>query len=98
MTALRSPTPLDRADSKLNYTVRLMEQLVVATFVVDADCRVVIWNRACERLTGLQAGEVIGTRDQWRAFYLEPRPKRLHYSARRPHRAAGIYACGTGAI
>ena len=61
-------------DSQLNYTVRLMEQLVVATFVVDADCRVVIWNRACERLTGLKASEVIGTREQWRAFYTEPRP------------------------
>ncbi|MCZ7654894.1 MAG: PAS domain-containing protein [Rhodocyclaceae bacterium] len=51
-----------------------MEQLVVPTFVVDADCRVVIWNRACERLTGLKASEVIGTREQWRAFYTEPRP------------------------
>ncbi len=64
---------MDRTESQLNYTVRLMEQLVVATFVVDADCRVVIWNRACERLTGIQASEVIGSRDQWRAFYNEPR-------------------------
>ena len=47
-------------DSQLNYTVRLMEQLVVATFVVDADCRVVIWNRACERLTGLKRDDLIG--------------------------------------
>ncbi len=61
-------------EDSLSYTVRLMEQLVVATFVVDADCRVVIWNRACERLTGLRASEVIGTREQWRAFYTEPRP------------------------
>ena len=30
-------------EDSLSYTVRLMEQLVVATFVVDADCRVVIW-------------------------------------------------------
>ena len=74
MSALPSITPQDQGDSRLSYTVRLMEQLVVATFVVDADCRVVIWNRACERLTGLKASEVIGTRDQWRAFYTAPRP------------------------
>ncbi len=59
---------------KLNFSVRLMEQLVVPTFVVDAACRVIIWNQACERLTGLKASEVVGTQEQWRAFYTEPRP------------------------
>ncbi len=28
-----------------------------------------IWNRACERLTGLSASEVIGTSQHWRGFY-----------------------------
>ena len=74
MKALQPIAPPDQPDSLLNYTVRLMEQLVVATFVVDADCRVVIWNRACERLTGIPADAVIGTKAQWRAFYTEPRP------------------------
>ena len=67
-------TPQVQKEDRLSYTVRLMEQLVVPTFVVDADCRVVIWNRACERLTGLKASDVIGTKEQWRAFYTEPRP------------------------
>jgi diguanylate cyclase (GGDEF)-like protein len=35
---------------------------------------VLIWNRACERLTGIRASEVIGTRDHWRGFYDVPRP------------------------
>lgn len=60
--------------SQLDLSVRLMEHLVVPTFVIDADCRVIIWNRACERLTGVRASEVIGTREHWRAFYDEPRP------------------------
>jgi diguanylate cyclase (GGDEF)-like protein len=51
-----------------------MEHLVVPTFVLDAECRVIIWNRACERLTGLKAEEVIGTREHWRGFYDTPRP------------------------
>ena len=61
-------------DSELDLSVRLMEHLVVPTFVLDADCRVIIWNRACERLTGVKAADVIGTRDHWRGFYSAPRP------------------------
>jgi diguanylate cyclase (GGDEF)-like protein len=30
---------------------------------------VVVWNRACERLTGISAVEVLGTRNHWQAFY-----------------------------
>jgi diguanylate cyclase (GGDEF)-like protein/PAS domain S-box-containing protein len=52
-----------------SYAVRLMQHLVVPTFVIDPDRRVVIWNRACERLTGVAAEDVIGTSEHWRAFY-----------------------------
>jgi diguanylate cyclase (GGDEF)-like protein/PAS domain S-box-containing protein len=50
-----------------------MEHLVVPTFVLDPDGRVMIWNKACERLTQVAADEVVGTRDHWSAFYEEPR-------------------------
>lgn len=60
--------------AELDFSVRLMEHLVVPTFVLDAECRVIIWNRACERLTGVPAAELIGSREHWRAFYDEPRP------------------------
>ncbi len=59
---------------ELDFSIRLMEHLVVPTFVIDPDCRVIIWNKACERLTGIQAGEVLGTREHWRGFYDTPRP------------------------
>jgi len=55
------------------FAVRLMQHLVVPTFVLDADGRVIIWNKACERLTGLKAEQVIGSKDHWQAFYAEPR-------------------------
>ena len=51
------------------YAVRLMQHLVVPTFVIDPRRRVIIWNRACERLTGVSASEVLGTNEHWRAFY-----------------------------
>lgn len=55
------------------FAVRLMQHLIVPTFVLNADGDVIIWNNACERLTGVMAEEVIGTKNHWRAFYEEPR-------------------------
>ncbi len=55
------------------YAVRLLQHLVVPTFVIDAQRRVVVWNRACERLTGVSAAEVLGTNKHWQAFYEKPR-------------------------
>lgn len=60
------------ADQSL--AIRLMEHLVVPTFVLDASGTVLIWNKACERLTGVPASEVVGTNTHWAAFYTEPRP------------------------
>ena len=56
------------------FATRLMETLAVPTFVLDTGCRVMIWNKACERLTGVAAGDVLGTRDHWRSFHQSPRP------------------------
>ena len=41
----------------------------VATFVLDQQCRVTHWNRACEALTGISMQEMLGRDDVWRAFY-----------------------------
>lgn len=41
----------------------------VATFVLDANCRITHWNRACEALTNTRAQEVLGRDEAWRAFY-----------------------------
>src|SRR5437016_1765670 len=68
------PTKARRgADAANQYAARLLQHLVVPTFVIDADRRVVVWNRACERLTGVSAIEVLGTRNHWQAFYEENR-------------------------
>ena len=61
------------ADVAHAYAVQLLQHLVVPTFVIDPKRRVVIWNRACERLTGVAASEVLGTSLHWRAFYAERR-------------------------
>ena len=56
------------------FAISLMEHLVVATYVIDVHSRVIIWNKACERLTGVSAEDVMGTIDYWRAFYDERSP------------------------
>lgn len=61
-------------DQERAFANKLLQMLAVPAFVLDNDCRVVIWNSACERLTGVAAEEVIGTRDHWRSFYQEARP------------------------
>jgi diguanylate cyclase (GGDEF)-like protein len=56
------------------FAHQLMEMLAIPIFVLDTGSRVMIWNRACERLTGVPASEVVGTRDHWRSFFDEQRP------------------------
>jgi diguanylate cyclase (GGDEF)-like protein len=56
------------------FAVDLLENAAAPIFVLDAEHRVLIWNRACAELTGLSAAAVKGTNQQWRAFYDQPRP------------------------
>jgi len=64
---------ISRNNAELTFAVSLMEHMVIPTFVLDAQCKVLIWNLACERLTGMPASELIGTSEHWRAFYNKPR-------------------------
>lgn len=61
-------------DHERAFANKLLEMLAIPAFVLDTHCRVLIWNRACERLTGVAAREVIGTGDHWRCFYDHQRP------------------------
>lgn len=56
-----------------SFATKLMEELIVPTFVLDATGTIIIWNKALERLTGLAADDMIGTQEHWRGFYETPR-------------------------
>ena len=56
------------------HAARIVDEMAVATFVLDRDGRVALWNEACARLTGLEAAKVIGAKDHWQGFYLAARP------------------------
>jgi PAS domain S-box-containing protein len=53
---------------------RVIQSSPIPTFVIGKDHRVLYWNRALEELSGINADKVIGTAEQWRAFYREKRP------------------------
>ncbi len=53
---------------------QILHRISVPTFVVDMKHVITHWNKAVENLTGFSAGEMIGTRNQWRPLYPSPRP------------------------
>jgi len=52
----------------------LIDQHITPTFVLNSHGEVVVWNQACEALTGVKAAEVLGTKSHWRGFYAQARP------------------------
>ncbi|OXT02444.1 hypothetical protein B7H23_05985 [Notoacmeibacter marinus] len=70
-----------------------LQRMAVPTFVLDADGRVVLWNQACEKLTGIAAGDVVGTTEHWKGFYKEERPCLADLAfGRNPELVANLYA------
>lgn len=53
---------------------QILDNCPVPTFVLNADHVVTHWNKGCEQIMGIAAKEIIGTQDQWKAFYEVPRP------------------------
>lgn len=68
--------------NKMELAMRSQEQFLrqvinrqsVATFIIDAEHRVIYWNHACETLTGLDAQDMVGKAEAWRGFYPAARP------------------------
>jgi len=46
----------------------------IPSFVINKQHKVTYWNTAIESLTGIKRQDIIGTDEQWRAFYAEKRP------------------------
>ena len=60
--------------AQMDCVERLIQSCAVPTFVIDNRHRIILWNRACEALTGVKAAEVIGTADLGKVFYGFERP------------------------
>lgn len=60
--------------NKMDFAENLILNSTTPTFVINFDHQVLIWNRAMEELTGIKSEEMVGTDEQWRAFYPSARP------------------------
>jgi len=53
---------------------RILDGTPVPLFVIDRRHAVTHWNAAMETLTGIKKGDIIGTDNQWQAFYPQKSP------------------------
>ena len=70
----------DLAASQRNLETRelslnaILEESPISQFVIDRNHKILYWNHALAVYSGIKADEVVGTDQQWRAFYSEKRP------------------------
>ena len=64
----------DELFQKHSSISQVIKDLAVPAFVLGKDHAVIHWNKACENLTGIAAGDMVGSKDAWKAFYHEARP------------------------
>jgi PAS domain S-box-containing protein len=68
---------IEMALSKHEMGQRLKEVIngsPIPQFFIDNDHRVVYWNKALEKYSGIKAEVIVGTDQHWRVFYSEKRP------------------------
>jgi PAS domain S-box-containing protein len=64
----------DRLENIEILLAGISQECPIPQLIIDKSHRVIFWNQALEAYTGIDAKSIIGTRDQWRAFYDHPRP------------------------
>lgn len=68
---LSNENPLEQQENLLEA---VFNRITLPTFVLDNNHNIIFWNKALEQLTNKNQKEMIGTRNQWIAFYATERP------------------------
>lgn len=78
LAVVRDITDRKKAERDLKESEARLQAIIDGTpalqFVIDKDHRVVSWNKAMEKYSGIAASSVIGTKNHWRGFFIEQRP------------------------
>ncbi|HJV34889.1 PAS domain S-box protein, partial [Geomonas sp.] len=75
------------------FELSLLQHSSLPTFVLGADHRILHWNRACERITGVTAAELVGTAGHGRAFFGHDRPTLADLVIDGGTKIASFYPC-----
>jgi len=71
-------TERKQAEEALRNSEKRLAQAVggnsIPTIIIDNNHTITHWNKACEKLTGISAAEMVGAKKTWSAFYAEERP------------------------
>jgi len=51
------------------FSENLVKCSAIPTFVIDSNHKLLVWNQACEELTGIKSTDILGTDGQMDAFY-----------------------------
>ena len=74
----RDITDIVQAEKSLKENEGRLDTIIqgspIPQFIIDKNHRVIKWNEALEKFSGIKADEIIGTNRQWQAFYPEECP------------------------
>lgn len=69
---------VDRIKEELVSTKNLLANIIdgnpIPTFILNKDHEVIYWNQTLEKISGIKAADIVGTKEAWRAFYDKKRP------------------------
>lgn len=78
MSIIRDITDRKRVEEEIKeqweFSRSLIQNSTIPTFVLDSQHNIIIWNIALEKLSGMKAANLLGTKNHWQAFYDHERP------------------------
>ncbi len=60
---------LEKLAQQKEFSENLVKCSAIPTFVIDSNHKLLVWNLACEELTGIKSTDILGTDGQMDAFY-----------------------------
>lgn len=76
--AARDITELKKVEKELSFSESRLKHILegspIPKFVINKEHEIIHWNKALEGISNISSNEVIGTRNQWKAFYDKERP------------------------
>ncbi|MDD4127115.1 MAG: PAS domain S-box protein [Methanomicrobium sp.] len=65
---------LNGSDNCETMLKSIFQSMPIPQFVIDKNHIIISWNKALEKYSGIKADDIIGTKNQWQAFYQNERP------------------------